>query len=128
MGAVCLMMVMMMKMMLMLMMMMVMITVTVTMTTRREEEGRREEERRGGVDAGRCLFKTRTQHHRMVGKNGLGMGLRGLGVGDWNKSSPRRSGSLLLALESSCGCECDSGRRKLSTQMPRVLKWARPEG
>ena len=33
---------------------------------RKREEGRR---RRGGEeDAGRCLFKTRTQHHRMVGK------------------------------------------------------------
>ena len=27
--------------------------------------GQREE----GVNAGRCLFKTRTQHHKMVGKN-----------------------------------------------------------
>ena len=32
------------------------------------EEGH-EEERRG--DAGDRLFKTRTQHHRMVGKNGF---------------------------------------------------------
>ena len=32
---------------------------------RREEE---EEEERRRWDAGRCLFKTRTQHHRMVGK------------------------------------------------------------
>ena len=31
-----------------------------------EEEEEEEEERRW--DAGRCLFKTRTQHHRMVGK------------------------------------------------------------
>ena len=30
------------------------------------EEGEEEERRRW--DAGRCLFKTRTQHHRMVGK------------------------------------------------------------
>ena len=29
---------------------------------------RREEEEEGRWDAGRCLFKTRTQHHRMVGK------------------------------------------------------------
>ena len=29
---------------------------------------RREEEEEGRWDAGRCLFKTRTQHHRMVGE------------------------------------------------------------
>ena len=34
-------------------------------TRRRDEgEGQREDE----VNAGRCLFKRRTQHHRMVGK------------------------------------------------------------
>ena len=33
--------------------------------------GRRRKRRREGrkEDAGRCLFKTRTQHHRMVGNN-----------------------------------------------------------
>eukprot|EP00959_Pyramimonas_sp_CCMP1952_P147462 3086007-Pyramimonas_sp.AAC.1 len=33
-----------------------------------EGGGRRKEE----VDAGRCVFKTRTQHHRMVGENDSG--------------------------------------------------------
>ena len=40
-----------------------------------ESKGKDEEEggggggqREEGVNAGRCLFKTRTQHHRMVGK------------------------------------------------------------
>eukprot|EP00959_Pyramimonas_sp_CCMP1952_P303612 6353698-Pyramimonas_sp.AAC.1 len=30
---------------------------------------RRAEAREGRREEGRCLFKTRTQHHRMVGKN-----------------------------------------------------------
>eukprot|EP00959_Pyramimonas_sp_CCMP1952_P021945 461584-Pyramimonas_sp.AAC.1 len=35
---------------------------------RREEEEERDQERRGEErNAGRCLFKTKTQHHRMVG-------------------------------------------------------------
>ena len=42
---------------------MMMMTTTMKMTRRREEGG--EEER----DAGHRLFKTKTQHHRMVGKN-----------------------------------------------------------
>ena len=39
----------------------------------KREEG--EEERRGGEkrDAGRCLVKTKTQHHRMVGKKARGV-------------------------------------------------------
>eukprot|EP00959_Pyramimonas_sp_CCMP1952_P073711 1540626-Pyramimonas_sp.AAC.1 len=41
-----------------------------------EEGGRRKEEGggRGRLDAGRCLFKTKTQHHRMVGNNEPGEG------------------------------------------------------
>eukprot|EP00959_Pyramimonas_sp_CCMP1952_P127713 2671283-Pyramimonas_sp.AAC.1 len=34
----------------------------------RRRRGRRQREEEGG-DAGCCLFKTRTQHHRRVGKN-----------------------------------------------------------
>ena len=33
-----------------------------------KKEGEEEEGGGGGGNAGRCLFKTRTQHHRMVGK------------------------------------------------------------
>ena len=34
----------------------------------RKEEGEEEEGEERRRNAGRCLFKTRTQHHRMVGK------------------------------------------------------------
>ena len=50
---------------LMMMMVMVVMMMTGTMMTTRREEG--EEEEKG--DAGHRLFKTRTQHHRMVGKH-----------------------------------------------------------